>query len=157
MRESPRTYNLLVFCAAFSFLFLFNNLFSICLRSWWLSFTISSGFHQASSYHWARHGQAITYTCEDCVTCACYVTCTCTHFSFITCTCTHLPCRFVGYFWVLGFRVLGFSGFRGGVMMTFVVLEHIGCRSQDTPRLRMLRHLYMHTLFLPPLYMHTPF
>ena len=31
-----------------------------------------------------------------------------------------------------GFRVLGVSGFRGGVVMTFVLLEHMACHRQDT-------------------------
>ena len=37
--------------------------------------------------------------------------------------------------WSFGFRVLGvsgFSGFRGGVVMTFVLLEHMACHGQDT-------------------------
>ena len=70
-------------------------------------------FLNVCSSTWIK-GQANTYTCEDYVTCPFYVTCTCTHFYFITCTCTHLPSRFVGCFRVLGFRVSGFSGFRGG-------------------------------------------
>ena len=34
--------------------------------------------------------------------------------------------------WSFGFRVLEVSGFRGGVVMTFVLLEHMACHKQDT-------------------------
>ena len=78
------------------------------------------------------HFSFIACTCThfSFIACTCthfsFIACTCTHFSFIACTCTHHCSRFVWNF-----------GFRGGVIMTFVVLRHIGCRSQDTPHLCM--------------------
>ena len=41
----------------------------------------------------------------------------------------HLVLGF-GVFW--GFGVFGVSMFRGGVVMTFVLLEHMGCCRHDT-------------------------
>ena len=98
-------------------------------------------------------GQANTYTCEDYVTCAFYVTCTCTHFYFITCTCTHLPSRFVGCFRVLEFRVFGVSG--GGSWWHSLCLNTLDAAARTLLTCARLPHLFIHSLFLPPLYMQT--
>ena len=71
-------------------------------------------------------GQAITYTCED------FITCACLHHLYMHTLFLHRLYMHTHTHTIIAV-LFGISGFRGGVIMIFVVLRHIGCRSQDTP------------------------
>ena len=69
--------------------------------------------------------------------------------TFITCTCTHFSSSLVHAhtFIAVLLGILGFSSFGVSRWGHNDIRGHIGCRSQDTP------HLFMQSLFLPPLCM----